>query len=50
MFRAATADIDTTPYVQQILGMADGEGAAEEPEDDEGADEETKQQLEQAQA
>jgi hypothetical protein len=44
MFRAATADIDTTPYVQQILGMAENEGAADGAEDEDGADEEAKQQ------
>jgi hypothetical protein len=32
MFRAATAGIDTTPHVMQILGIAGDEG--EENEDD----------------
>ena len=26
MFKAATADIDSTPYVNRILGIDDGEG------------------------
>ena len=35
MFRAATAGVDTTPYVQQILG-----GGGDEGQEDGGADEE----------
>lgn len=34
MFRAATAGVDTSPYVQQILGNGEGEGEGEEGQDD----------------
>ena len=34
MFQAATADVDTTPFVNKILGTE--EGAGEEAEADEG--------------
>jgi len=37
LFRAATAGIDTTPHVQQILGGG-GAGAGEEDAGDDGAD------------
>lgn len=42
MFRAATAGIDTTPHVMQILGISqeEGEDGAEQPEgQDDGEDE-----------
>ena len=36
MFQAATADVDTTPFVNKILGVDGGVGGAAEAEADEG--------------
>ena len=44
MFRAATAGIDTTPYVHQILGIG-GDGEADGG-DDQAAQEEAQRQAE----
>lgn len=36
MFRAATAGVDSTPYVQQILGVGGEEDEGEEGQGDDG--------------
>jgi len=37
MFRAATAGVDSAPYIQQILGGGEGEEEEGEGDEDDGA-------------
>lgn len=45
MFHAATAGIDTTPHVMQILGVAQDEGEEQPTDQDQAAEAEAQAQL-----
>jgi len=46
MFRAATAGIDTTPHVQQVLGIGGDEGAQEDDAEAAAAEEQARAEAE----